>query len=761
MAKKNKRNDGYLSIRKKLIAAIAMLLVASFMVASSSYAWFTLSTAPEVKGIQTAVGANGSLEIALNVTGDANNITSGIGDTGDYTTWGNLIDVSANSFGLQNVTLLPARLGVGTNAEGKYVIDQTGMLKTPVYGADGRIEELKSAVYGSFNTKENQFMTYDESTAKTTDDDGAVTIHQNKFGVRAIGNSTAMSTQQIDFLNAQYALALALSSAQTYTSQSLTAVGGDLANIAADKAMGAGTGPYDISNVATMLAKLDAAVAQLDEAALAYCKAQYASTYTGEDYTSARDAKFTATATLDELVSAASNATLTSFWTIRGYIASAVKTANDNYKLIAKPTEATYDDANSVLGGLVDMSTMTLNGYTMEQAKDKDNQNEIVNAVAGGKGVVVTLKPKSGATAGATQGVYVDMAHLVGNYSAGTVATVNAGGLTLNGVKATMKTDVENAPTVNLASAVTSLTAPGASENSGGVIINDLYGYVLDLGFRTNAAGSYLMLQTTATDRIYSTGGSQATQGNGSSMTFSSVSTSFTTTQVKNLMQHIRIVFTNKDGTILAVAGLDAVNANVVGTEVTAPMKVYDNTTYAFDEEGKFVPQGTGLAFATPNAKGATQLLALTQNEATDICVYVYLDGDYVENKDVANAVASMTGTMNLQFSSSAELVPMSYAPLQDVSGNLATSIPATAGAGDTIALPATVGATTATWYDSDGATYTAANGYKIPTTATVGSYVTLTAKDASGNELGTYKIQIVKAAAAETTAAETTAQTP
>ena len=43
------------SIRKKLLAAVAMLLVACIMTVSSTYAWFTLSPAPEVKGIATKV----------------------------------------------------------------------------------------------------------------------------------------------------------------------------------------------------------------------------------------------------------------------------------------------------------------------------------------------------------------------------------------------------------------------------------------------------------------------------------------------------------------------------------------------------------------------------------------------------------------------------------------------------------------------------------------------------------------------------------
>ena len=52
-------------VRKKLTAAILMLLISCIMTVTSTYAWFTLSTAPEVTGIQTTIGGNGNLEIAL------------------------------------------------------------------------------------------------------------------------------------------------------------------------------------------------------------------------------------------------------------------------------------------------------------------------------------------------------------------------------------------------------------------------------------------------------------------------------------------------------------------------------------------------------------------------------------------------------------------------------------------------------------------------------------------------------------------------
>ena len=52
-------------IRQKMMAAVSMLMVSCIMLVSSTYAWFTLSTAPEVTGITTNVGANGNLEMML------------------------------------------------------------------------------------------------------------------------------------------------------------------------------------------------------------------------------------------------------------------------------------------------------------------------------------------------------------------------------------------------------------------------------------------------------------------------------------------------------------------------------------------------------------------------------------------------------------------------------------------------------------------------------------------------------------------------
>ena len=58
-------------------------------------------------------------------------------------------------------------------------------------------------------------------------------------------------------------------------------------------------------------------------------------------------------------------------------------------------------------------------------------------------------------------------------------------------------------------------------------------------------------------------------------------------------------------------------------------------------------------------------IMPLTQNSAHRLSVLVYLDGNKITNGSVAaTAATSMTGSMNLQFSSSATLVPMDYADL-------------------------------------------------------------------------------------------------
>lgn len=172
-------------IRSKLMAAASMLMVGVIMMVSSTYAWFTLSTAPEVKNISTTVAGNGSLEIALMPTdGLLSSIKAGaVGiDTPvvqKNTKWGNQIILSDDTaagdyYGLKSISLNPASLNY-TKATGseKATFAADKPLTIATYGFDGRIAELSADKIGikGWNKDSNKF-------------DGGT---DGGYGVRAIG----------------------------------------------------------------------------------------------------------------------------------------------------------------------------------------------------------------------------------------------------------------------------------------------------------------------------------------------------------------------------------------------------------------------------------------------------------------------------------------------------------------------------------------------------------------------------------------------
>lgn len=147
-------------IRSKLMAAASMLMVGVIMMVSSTYAWFTLSTAPEVKNISTTVAGNGSLEIALvPTTGLLGDIKAGV--AGTKTTveknvmWGNQIDLSDASYGLSSIELRPASLNIQTGENGATTLVAARPLTVAAYGYDGRIASLSDSdigVRGKYDT---------------------------------------------------------------------------------------------------------------------------------------------------------------------------------------------------------------------------------------------------------------------------------------------------------------------------------------------------------------------------------------------------------------------------------------------------------------------------------------------------------------------------------------------------------------------------------------------------------------------------------
>lgn len=149
---------------KKLYAAICLLLVATLFISSASYAWFALSTAPEATGINTTLGSNGNLEIALNTNdlsatelNGGENIPAGLEtfyEKNPY--WGNLIDLSDEKYGLQEIELKPSILNFADDAQ--QILDRESPIRFARYDADGRVVSVNaSSAVATYNGETGDF----------------------------------------------------------------------------------------------------------------------------------------------------------------------------------------------------------------------------------------------------------------------------------------------------------------------------------------------------------------------------------------------------------------------------------------------------------------------------------------------------------------------------------------------------------------------------------------------------------------------------
>lgn len=638
-------------IRNKLMASVSMLLVAGIMMVSSTYAWFTLSTAPEVKGITTNVGANGNLEITLlNNTSYASSaddlgIVSAVGDsmeakpvTQANATWGNLVTLSDPSYGLDSIVLNPAVLNV-TNTQSDKITG--GLLMAPSYGSDGRVIGV------------------DKETVTGTYGNGGFTYGTAAAGVRAIGLSSGV-TQRISLYNSAKAQVLANSnSAKAAAVNSLTSNGQTLANIMMQYVNdpNATFNDEDVTSLKTLVSALktanDYAGTAIKYAVLANSLSKNNSAkLTDEQVGTLRDAILAAevgslSGVAGAIVPDNLGDAVTSWSEVNTSLTSAQGTLNG-----LSGNSYTYAQLSPAVEALVNKDHVTINGY----APTSENKDAIIAAISGnGFKVVMVMEDGSG--------VYDVLANMVGNYTAAMKLNVSMGSISAT-LDTTMST---NATPDNQIASITIGDAPEAGVESGNTVIADTYGYAIDFGFRTNAAGSSLLLQTKAANRVYTDGGA-VTQGGGSYLEFHSADTNlFSVEEIRALMSAIRVVFVTPDGTVLGMAAADITRSVEDGTGVVT----YTGGESVGDDGLKATLSLYEYTVAKPNiltlgAKAESgKLIDLTQNVAQKVTAIVYLDGDYVDNTMVANAQTSMTGALNLQFASDATLTPMENSALR------------------------------------------------------------------------------------------------
>ena len=714
-------------LRQKLMAAIVMLVISSIMLVSTSFAWFVMSTAPEVSNIKTQVGSNGALEIALLNTESWNDLD--LLDMGDIDesatesildanlTWGNLVNLQDASYGLSKITLLPARLYIeesGTDESGNpaYKINST-ILKTPIYGPDGRVQGLDKESAVAYIHQNNMFGT-------------------EGYGVRALGTSSTMSAFQLGMNSAKSSLITYMASARTIASNTLNQQGGKLANIVVKYAVSNQTTGYttdDIQAVKDLAIGLGSSLESI-ETSIRYAFAGYITTEDAAiaqaDYDAALAAILDPETSLTSLLN-----TYPGIINIIPFMSDYItKLAADQTKINnciaacdAKTGDSfTWDEIDALVDPLLVTNNMLLGGMTIEEAKEtlRDENGGVdmsaaINLVMGGINLVVP----SGS------GVLSDISDFAGNYTANvTIEGFTYGEYGPMNISATMATQTSVSP-VYLTACGNGLKGATVSSASGSNAITDYYGYAIDLAFRTNAETSNLLLQTESMQRIYDDGNAVLTQGGGSYMKFTT-GAGLSATKMVKLMSGIRVVFMDADQNVCAIAALDCTLGKDSYVELTADEKTetgmfaylngsassYQNSDLITYDQYQLLPDNSTVVFNTLTGEITAKLylytfsMTLNSNEdktggitlgtkivnpvitplvqdvAKRITAVVYLDGSVVNNSMVAaDALQSMTGVLNLQFSSDATLIPMENSALRSIEDETETE--AEPGGGD------------------------------------------------------------------------------
>ena len=594
-----------------------MLLIAFVLMISATYAWLILSTHPEVVGISTQIGSNGSLEIALldaRTRADVTSITSKIGDSADVQgavsangSWGNLVNLSDSSYGLDKIIMMPAQLLLEGNSTTGFNVRGSGPLALPLYGSDGRITELSentvSAVYGG-----GRFSVTGEQT----------------YGVRGIGVVDALSAEQSAIGYAKSNIIAYSGSAKNAAISTINTYGEGLIGIVFKHSIQseATYGDADINTLKGMITGLKGSFGYV-EMAIRYGILANIAQNGSDSFSEAKNDLLDSTISLSSIYETYSGYCPAEMEEWVAKLTAAQNTLNQAYSGCAVLTGNiyTWDEIKPILTPLMDSDYVYLNGSPIENASG----NELLNIAS----FTLTILPGSG--------VFTDIAYFVGSYS----TWINYSVYNIEFV-------VRTAETTPQLTAMTS-TIQGAVIETANTEISNLGGYAIDLAFRCNAAESDLQLQIAPAQRVYSESSAGDLQGGGSYMQFSTQDRNMTPGRMLELMDAIRLTFIDVEGKILAMAKLNTSNHTIQENgSLKANLYLYDYSI----ENDRTVTIGE-------RRSGDTKIVALEQNVAKEVSVVVWLDGMAVDNTMVsAETNTSLDGVLNLQFASSADLIP-------------------------------------------------------------------------------------------------------
>ena len=680
-------------IQPRLMAALSMLLVSAVMLASTSYAWFVLSTAPEAADLTTVAGANGALEIALQSTNADGNgraeITHKVGDSikpvdQSNTTWGNLVDLTTG-YGLEHITLFPSRLHVtGTTVDGatSYSVNTNSILAAPLFGTDGRVVRLNPASKTHYSA------------------DGSFTDTAN-WGVNVIGFAQSGDMAEDNSFTRAYSRANVLAEATQKVGTYRMELRAEMEDLIERNSYGifgvmaALVGVNLMTNeqlTATVTDYVASMEAMIGDAADAVRWALLANAVADSTYSSDSDEDMRALGTIYKeflqypMISEDPNA-VTVFSIATGKYpeiataAAAVATAQ------TRIGRASRDIAQ---GSIASAALMLVNPnesfmYGMNAASGVADQS-ITNGLAydflmGVQRDTIFMVKTEGADSMSVN-LFSSLAAVLGDYGATmTVWLQPTGENTFNmvdqeptdgGVWMECNYDIKATNKSSYAgwSDVTNLDLTAADDNigvlgkvylqvSGITATGDIlmpvtrsditaYGYSIDLAFQASESTS-LMLQQTGTERIFDND-KEDLQGVGSTLTFT-IPGDLSHEQTARLLQCIHIVFMNTTtGTIYKIAAADPGSIETVLDAATATLQLYEP---GFAEDG---------SLSLGSRVSDNVITDMTKDTPYYITAVIYLNGDLVDSGMFSpGQTLSLDGRINLQFSSQTQLQSMKY----------------------------------------------------------------------------------------------------
>jgi hypothetical protein len=620
--------------RKKISVAAALLLICAILLGTASYAWLTISTAPEISGIDTNIGANGSLEIALlsdETYTDPSLIRTAVGyslvlenPTVSNRSWGNVIDLSDSSYGLSQISMIPSRLNVGLGDSG-YGVVGSNVLSFAQYTSDGRIEMTAGkTVYAAY---------LDEQFVYSRTEPG--------HGVRGIGALEGVTIQQAALANAQAQVKSYKIAAASGASSAWKANGAAIMNIY-EKRYGEGeyNAYYDDADVATLR---DTAVRLLSvygylDAALRQGIIGYAATVIEDGQ------QFLA---LSERV----ENTLIPLSVIAANSPMAIPSEFDEWISIVESGKSALQN------GIARCDELRKGVYTWGQIMDL--QLNFFNPAAAYLGewhmdeqdAYRKRLPDVQLAVTADGGIMADIAHFAGAYESAFDYESPRGYYNDCYVQVIVLTDDPQPALEQLSTILNEREAASGNREVMSAVVKDIYGFAVDLAFRCNAAGtSTLLLQTAPETRLEGAEGVEAAQGGGSYMSFTA--DRLTIEQMLRMMDAIRVGFVDNQNHLVALAKLNTSNYTNVENSVTAPLYLYD---FKVSIDGS-ISMGERLKETDDKPGAESAITELTDGVPLVLTAIVWLDGDHVDNGMAAISGKSMSGQLNLQFASSANL---------------------------------------------------------------------------------------------------------